>query len=158
LTDTPEEQLKVLARRLADAIDAALPIWVRAKVREVLDAEGIPTTPEIEAAIEAAAALARSEVGQSVRRLLEADVDAQRTTPLALLRTAVVYPTAVLHACGAAGRRRDRFAAEAFPADLYDLSPASFSDLDPSDGELADAGLTWGAAKAFVHRHRHSGI
>jgi hypothetical protein len=47
---------------------------------------------------------------------------------------------------------RDPFAERAFPDDLYDLSPASFADVDP---ELAEVAITWGAAKAFVHKRRH---
>lgn len=153
---SPEEQLAGHARRLADAIERALPVWVHNQVHHVLALRAVPVTPEMEVAADAAAALARSEVGRAVRRLLEADVDEQRTTPLAMLRRAVEYPTAVLEACGAAPVERDRFAAEAFPADIYDLTPAALADLDPNDPELADAGLTWGAAKAFVHRRRHT--
>jgi hypothetical protein len=90
-----------------------------------------------------------------VRELLAADIDEQRTTPLAILRGAALrYPTSVLHAAGVPPVVRDRAAEELFPDDLYDLVPASFADLDPS---LADAGLRWGAAKAFEHKRRHGG-
>lgn len=157
MTDSPEEQLAVYAARLADAVEAALPGWVSRHVERVLAVQAITATPEIDAATDAAAALARSEVGGAVRRLLGADIDEQGTTPLALLRAAVEYPTAVLQAGGAAAVERDRFAVHAFPADIYDLSPATFADLDPGDEGLAEAGLAWGAAKAFVHRRRHSG-
>ncbi len=47
---------------------------------------------------------------------------------------------------------RDKFSTERFPDDDYDLTPATWSDLDPS---LLDLGITWGAAKAFVHKQRH---
>jgi hypothetical protein len=105
-------------------------------------------------AAEEAAQAARLEIGAALRALLEADIDEQRTTPLTLLRTAVRYPTEVLEAAGVPGLERDRFAEEAFPDDIYDLSPATFADIDPS---LADAGLAWGASKAFAHKKRHSG-
>jgi hypothetical protein len=39
-----------------------------------------------------------------------------------------------------------------FPDDDYGLTPASFADIDPA---LAEPGLAWGAAKAWVHRRRH---
>ncbi len=87
-----------------------------------------------------------------MRALLEADIDDQRTTPLALLRTAVRYPTEVLWAAGVPAGARDRFVEEAFPDDIYGLSPASFAEVDPG---LADVGISWGAAKAFEHKRRH---
>ncbi|HEY3809796.1 MAG TPA: hypothetical protein VGL49_00065, partial [Acidimicrobiales bacterium] len=80
------------------------------------------------------------------------DIDAQRTTPLALLRHAVRVPTEVLRDAGMAPVARDRFAREAFPDDDFDLSPASWADIDPA---LTELGITWGAAKAFEHRRRH---
>ena len=156
MTDS-DDQLAAYADRLANAVEAAVPRWVHTKIEQVLAGQAMATNAEIEAAADAAAALAQAEVGGAVRRLLESDVDDQRTTPLALLRAAVEYPTAVLRACGAGPVARDRFTADAFPADIYDLTPASFSDLDPSDTGLAEAGLAWGAAKAFVHHRRHSG-
>jgi len=104
-------------------------------------------------AAEEAARQAGAEVVPRVRALLMSDVDEQRTTPLALVRTAVRYPTGVLQSAGVAPVERDRFAERAFPEDVYDLAPASFADLDPA---LAEVAITWGAAKAFEHKRRHS--
>jgi hypothetical protein len=88
-----------------------------------------------------------------MRALLEADIDDQQTTPLALIRaSAVRYPTEVLRHAGVPPVARDEFAVSVFPGDTYELAPASFADLDP---ELADAGIAWGAAKAFTHKQRH---
>ncbi len=84
--------------------------------------------------------------------LLKADIDDQRTTPLALLRTAVRYPTEVLRAAGVPPVERDPIQTRLLPDDLYDLSPASFADVDPA---LAEPGMVWGAAKALAHRRRH---
>jgi hypothetical protein len=64
-----------------------------------------------------------------------------------VLRAAVRHPTAVLAEAGVPEVVRDRFAEETFPADVYDLSPAAFADIDPA---LAEPGLVWGAAKAHV--------
>ncbi len=66
---------------------------------------------------------------------------------MALVREAVAYPTQVLRAAGVPPVVRDQMAEAAFPRDDYDLSPASFADLDPN---LAEPGLVWGAAKAHV--------
>jgi hypothetical protein len=74
-------------------------------------------------------------------------VDQQATGPLALLREAVRYPTAVLADAGVPPVVRDEFAVRAFPDDAYGLAPAAFADVDPS---LHEPGLVWGAAKAHV--------
>lgn len=142
-----DERLTAYASALADGVDEVLPAWVLRTVRSRADAWrpglGAALAP---AAIEAGARAA-AEVGGAVRRLLVADVDEQATGPLAVLRGAVAFPTEVLAAAGVPGVVRDEFAERAFPADVYDLAPASFADLDPS---LHEPGLVWGAAKAHV--------
>ncbi len=133
---------------LADAIDDVLPGWVERCVRSRLT-----TVPRhVAVAAKEAGERARVEVGGAVRELLSLDVDEQRGNPLALLRTAVRYPTEVLLAAGAPAVERDKFSRERFPDDDYDLTPANWSDIDPS---LLDLGITWGAAKAFEHKRRH---
>ena len=133
---------------LADAIVAALPGWVERCVASRLPA---PDPAASEAARDAGRRAA-TEVGAEVRALLAADIDDQRTTPLALLRRAVRYPTEVLRAAGAPPVDRDPIQVRLMPDDLYDLSPANFADVDPA---LAEPGLVWGAAKALAHRRRH---
>jgi hypothetical protein len=149
---TAPESIEQYARALADGIEEALSGWVLRCVARVMEAAGRSIDPETERAAARAAGQARAETGSAVRALLEADIDEQRSTPLTLLRQAVRYPTRVLHAAGVPTVERDRFATAAFPADDYDLSPASWSDIDPA---LADLGLTWSAAKAFEHKRRH---
>ena len=147
----PEGQLRDYAEALAAGVERALPVWVVRSVERVMTGELVGT---VRTAARDAAAQATAEVGGAVRRLLETDLDQQTTTPLALLRGAVRYPTDVLRQAGVPRVQRDRFAEETFPDDIYDLTPASFADLDP---ELAGPGLAWGAAKAFVHKRRHGG-
>lgn len=132
-------------RALADGIEAALPGWVVRCVARF--------APDARAEAAEAGRRAANEVGSAVRALLGQDVDDQRDTPLTLLRNAVAYPTAVLQAAGVPPVERDRFAVERFPDDPYDLTPATFADIDPS---LAEVGLAWGAAKAFEHKRRHT--
>jgi hypothetical protein len=139
---------------LADAISAALPLWVERVVERVMVATGRSYDAEIAAAACAAGQRAVAELAPQIRVLLDADIDEQRTTPLSLLRTAVRYPTAVLRAAGVPPVERDDFARDAFPDDDYDLTPASFADVDDS---LVEPGLLWGAAKAFEHKRRHGG-
>lgn len=143
-----EQQLAEYARVLAEGIAQALPGWVVLSVESRL----VEMAPEVRAAAEAAGAAAAAEAGSEVARLLAADVDDQRENPLAALRRAVRYPTGVLLAADTAPVERDDFAIDRFPDDIYDLTPASFADIHP---DLQTLGLTWGAAKAFVHRRRH---
>ncbi len=143
------------AAALGDAVDAAIAGWVERSVARVLDAQRL-TAPDAPAAAAAAGVEARREGATRVRALLATDIDDQRGNPLAVLRTLVRYPTAVLRAAGARPVDRDDFAIRAFPDDLYDLSPATFADIDPA---LHEPALLWGAAKAHVHlaRRRREG-
>lgn len=141
-----ETQLAAYAAVLADAIDDALPRWVE---------RGIGRHVRIDASIEPhvrdLAAVVRAETGTQVRALLATDIDEQRANPLALLRAAVPHLTTFLDGLGVPSPDRDEFARRNFPADRYDLSPATFADVDPA---LQEPGLVWGAAKAHVHLQR----
>jgi len=143
--DEADAALTGYARALADGIEAAIGPWVIAAVdRRAGDLD-------LTAAASAAAEHARREGGVGVHRLLELDVDAQSTTPLAVVRSAVRYPTEVLAAAGVRPVVRDPVALEAFPDDVYDLTPGSLADLDP---DLVEAGIVWGAAKAYTMMRR----
>ena len=145
----------VYATALADGICDSLPGWVVGSVTRLMMAWAGAVPPGVSQAATMAGTAAVAEVGAQVRDLLAADIDEQWTTPLAILRGgALRYPTSVLQAAGVPPVVRDRAAEELFPDDLYDLVPASFADLDPS---LAEAGLRWGAAKAFEYKRRHGG-
>lgn len=133
------------ARDLLDAVESSLPGWAE---RCLLRRD--PTTPP--EAIRAARHAVVELVMPELRSLLLADIDEQRGSPLAIVRRAVAVPTALLSSRGVAPASRDAFAVERFPDDLYDLSPAAWSDLDDS---VTEPGLRWGAAKAFEHRRRH---
>jgi hypothetical protein len=146
------EPMDSYATDLIEGIEAALGPWVERCVRDVMVAwQGDVAASVVEAA-HAAGLVASRQVTDQVRRLLETDIDDQRTTPLQLVRAAVRYPGEVLAGAGAPQPERDPFSEAAFPADVYDLSPASWAEIDPA---LSDAGLAWGAAKAFTHMQRH---
>jgi len=147
------DDVAVPARELADAIAEALPRWVERCVDRIHRAWAGPPPPAVAEAARVAGAMARDEVGARVRALLEADIDDQHTTPLALVRAAVGHPTRVLVAAGVPAVERDAVEREMFPDDVYGLSPASFADVDPRLPELA---IAWGAAKAWAHRRRHT--
>lgn len=143
------------ANALADGIEAALPGWVEGCVTRVMTAWAGAVPVAVAEQARGAGREAAAQVGPRVRALLDADIDEQRTTPLAILRgVAVRFPTEVLAAAGVPPVVRDRAAEALFPGDTYDLVPASFADLGP---DLAETGLRWGAAKAFEHKRRHGG-
>jgi hypothetical protein len=74
--------------------------------------------------------------------------------PLQVLRSLVRHPTGVLLALDVPEVDRPAFEAQAFPDDVYDLSPATWADVDPA---LHEPGLAWGAATAYVHKvHRRT--
>lgn len=136
------------AAKLMAAVDTALPGWVERVVRRRWVAwAGEAPSSELVAAAAAAGETARLEVTAALRALLTDDVESQRSNPLAIIRAAVVHPAGVLAAAGVPPVERDADAVRIFPEDHYDLSPASFADLDAATYE---AGLTWGAAKAHV--------
>jgi len=141
---------------LAVAIEDAVPGWVQRSVAAELARAGVDADAEVAvtARIDAETSGRRAavEVGAEVRRLLSTDIDQQRVTPLTLLREAVRFPTEVLRRAGVAPTvERDDVRVRLFPDDVYDLSPASFGDVDP---RLTEPGLVWGASKAFEHLRR----
>lgn len=141
-----EARLHEYAMALADAIDDALPRWIERCI-----ARHVPLAAVPEGRVREVTAVACAETGAQVRALLGTDIDAQRANPLALLRAAVRHPTVLLDEVGARVPDRDEFARRNFPDDRYDLTPASFGDVDPA---LHEPGLVWGAAKAHVHLQR----
>ncbi|MGH9209282.1 MAG: hypothetical protein ACRD2C_01225 [Acidimicrobiales bacterium] len=150
------EALARYAAALVDAAEAAIPGWVERSVHEVLGAQGLAVEPAYAQQIESAGVQAQAEGVAALGDLLATDIDRQRSNPLAILRSLVRYPTEVLRSAGARPVARDEFAERNFPADVYDLTPAAFADVDPA---LHDPGLMWGAAKAHVHlaRRRRAG-
>ena len=139
------------AAALSDGIGDALGPWVVRSVLSTVEQRGGLVTGALRVRATEAGVAATTAVAPQVRALLALDIDDQRTGPLALVREAVAYPTAVLADAGVAPADRDAQAVALFPDDVYDLTPASFADLDPA---LAEAGIAWGAAKAHVHLAR----
>ena len=152
-----EERLAAHAAELAQGIEQALAPWVVRVVVERVEAWRPGSAIDLAGAAEEAGRRAAAQVGPEVRALLELDVDEQPTGPLAIVRRAVAFPTAVLADAGVPPIVRDEFAERAFPDDVYGLAPASFADLDPA---LREPGLVWGAAKAHVvlARRRAEGL
>jgi hypothetical protein len=144
-TDADDLQLARCATDLADAIDAALVPWLVGCVASRIAGR--------EQDARAAAEAVRVDVVPRIRELLAADIDAQRATPLQLLRSATIPVNQMLVDAGAARPTRDEVARRIDPDDVYDLGPAAYADLGP---QVAEAGIVWGAAKAHVHLRRRS--
>jgi hypothetical protein len=138
----PVDELATHGAVLADAVVAAIPGWVERCVARY--AVGLDCR--------AAGAAAAADVGPRLRDLLAADVDEQRVNPLAVVREAVTYPTAVLRDAGVEAPPRRGFEAEHFPDDVYGLVPMTWRDVDES---LHEPGIIWGALKARAHLARH---
>ena len=149
--DADEARFADLCVELVGAVDTAIGPWVQRSVEQTATRlQGVVPGPLRDAAT-AAAAEARATVTPAMRSALLVDLDDQAANPLHIVRAAVRYPTQVLADAGVPTPGRDRVSVEQFPDDVYDLSPATWADLDPA---LHDLGLAWGAAKAFVFRGR----
>jgi hypothetical protein len=146
-----EAALVRFAVTLADGIESALPGWTLRCVTTRWREAGRSDDDAVVRRARQAGERCGDEVAPKIRELLLTDLDDQTTTPLALLRSAVRYPTQVLADAGVPPVDRDEFAVRSFPDDRYGLAPATFADLDES---IAEAGLMWGAAKAHVHLAR----
>jgi hypothetical protein len=148
--------LSEAARALADAVDEALPAWGERSVRRLLIAYRGAVTPDEASAARAAGVRARDHVMPRLRALLVQDVDEQRTNPLSIIRAAVRFPTEVLQEAGVPEVVRDEFSERSFPNDVYDLSPATWRDVDES---VHEPGIVWGAwkAKTVLDRRRAEG-
>lgn len=151
-----DDEVDPYVQQLADAVDAVVADWLERSVVRVATRQLGACPPELRAEAAEMAARATPIVVAAVHDLLATDVDQQRTNPLSVLRSAVVHPTAVLASHGVPEVHRDEFAARAFPADVYGLSPATWADVDES---LSEPGLIWGAwkAKTVLDRRRGEG-
>jgi hypothetical protein len=152
-----DRMLLELGAALGAALATSVPSWVVSQVMRLADAwvevggASLDVTDVRADAVEAGRRAA-ADVADQLAVLLAADVDAQSTTPLAVVRGAVSYPSAVLQRAGVPPVVRDAFDEERFPDDRYGLIPASLAAVDPS---LTDLARAWGAAKAMAHKHRH---
>ncbi len=133
-------------RALAEGVKAALPSWTRQVLATRVESFDEEQLSKIVGVL-------TNRVEGPLTDLLTADIDTQRQSPLALLRTLIEPLTDELRSLGAAAANRDPYDEDAFPNDIYALGPTAWSDFGE---EVGDAGLRWGAAKAMAHRQRHA--
>ncbi|HYH49975.1 MAG TPA: hypothetical protein VEG38_10565 [Acidimicrobiia bacterium] len=148
------QRLAEAGEALVAGLDAALPAWAARSADHLLSAWG-GLDPEqrqqVVAGARAAGEAAARRVAADLRDLLALDPSDQRATPLEVIRTAVVEPTAVLAEAGLPEVVRDEFDERAWPEDRYGLVPRTVRDLDP---DMAAVHFAWGIAKAAVLRAR----
>ena len=155
--ETALRRLDEASAALVDGVGLALPAWAARSADGLLAAWGRFDTERrrevVEEARHAGEAAARRVAGE-LAGLLALDPGDQRATPLQVIRTAVVEPTAVLAAAGLPDVVRDAFDERSWPDDRFGLVPRTLRDLDP---DLAAVHFAWGVAKAAVLRARAGG-
>lgn len=140
-----------VAMELADRLEMAVPGWIERLGVSRIAAAGRGASAQEREALRRAGEDVVDSIGSRLRAVLMADVDAGAGSPLAVLRTGLGPATETLRAMGVPPVARDEFAVDHFPDDVYDLSPASFADIDES---LVEPGVVWGATRAHVHLRR----
>jgi hypothetical protein len=149
------EALRTTGQSIAAGVARELPGWVAAQVERILDAWGKADDDARAGARRAArdaGPVAAARVGRALEDLFGVDPAEQRSTPLAIVRTAYREPTEILTAVGVPDVVRDPFDERTLPEDRYDLAPRTLGDL--GDPDLAPLHLAWGVAKARVLRAR----
>jgi hypothetical protein len=149
-----DDRLAEASAALVEGVPRALPAWAARSADALLAAWGrLDAGRRREVVDEArqAGERAAERVAAELRALLSLDPGQQRATPLEVIRTAVVEPTAVLAAAGVPDVVRDPFDERSWPDDRFGLVPRTLKDLDP---DLAAVHFAWGVAKAAVLRAR----
>jgi len=138
---------------LAERAAVVLLPWLVRRSTIVLGEAGSTTENDVTSELTAAVTSAAVAAIQTLYELAGADLDDQRTTPLAAVRSAVSgAPTAILAQAGIPLPATAPGEARARSGDKYGLAPDSWAEVDD---ELAELALQWGAVKAAVHRRRH---
>jgi len=147
-------RLREASAALLEGVERALPPWAEGVADGLLGAWGrldAGRRREVVEAARAAGEAAARRMAAELAELLALDPAEQRATPLEIIRTAFVEPTAVLAAAGLPDVVRDAFDERAWPDDRFGLVPRTLKDLDP---DLAAVHFAWGVAKAAVLRAR----
>lgn len=140
------------SQRLFDVVDRVVDDWLSARADAVLMRAGRVTGVDL---IESAKRQAAATVRRDLADLLALDVFDQRRNPLEILRAATQPLTRALRTLGVDEVERDDFQRRSFPDDIFDLCPATWTDVH---ADLAEVGLEWGAWKAatVLSRRRSS--
>jgi hypothetical protein len=149
-----EARLREASAALVEGVERALPEWAARSADGLLEAWARlagDRRREVVAEARTAGEAAARRVAAELAALLALDAGEQRSTPLEVIRTAVVEPTVVLAAAGVPDVVRDAFDERSWPGDRFGLVPRTVRDVDP---DLAAVHFAWGVAKAAVLRAR----
>lgn len=131
-----------IGESLKTALVAGIPVWIeavaQARLGESIDQDDV--ADEIIASVTA-----------RMSTLIAADIDEPLSGPLEIVRQSAEPLTRFLAHAGATPPDRDPFDVAARPDDRFAVGPMTFLELGQP---VHDAGIEWGAAKAFVHRSR----
>ncbi len=150
LADGPssdEEKFVAYGQSLLAAISASFQPWLISLVKNRSGLDSLPT--EVANAVHQASVAAIA----NVETLVTSDIDVAMSGPLEQMRRAVAPVNLVLDEHGFERPARDPIDTEMRPHDVHDLGPMSFLDLGP---EVHEAGIAWGAAKAYLHVRRRA--
>lgn len=143
-TSSDDEQAYIdYGEQLREAVADSIRPWLTTQVRDRFGIDPDLLADEISAiAIDADARL---------EELVHADVDTPLSGPLERIRGAVEQLNPRLVELGAVPPSRDPFDVRIRPDDIFALGPVAFFDLGD---RVHEAGITWGAAKAYLHQAR----
>ena len=133
-------------RALQAAVRADCIPWLEGMVRS--RAPQLAPDPAVRSVLDAVA----DEIDHRLGIVVEAPVDEPISGPLETMRSAMAPLGEWLEARAVPPPPRDPRDVELHPRDRYDLGPMRFVDISPG---VHEAGMAWGAAKAFLHRARH---
>lgn len=137
--------------RLLTTMQVVTESWLRGLVDRVVTSQGLTGAIDPER-IDRVVDSVRQDLLVALASLLELEAWDQRRNPLEVVRGATVPVTSELAVWGARPVSRDEFKERSFPGDVFDLAPATWSDVHP---DLHEVGLEWGAWKAaaiITHR------
>lgn len=140
-----EQRFEQYGQALHSAVARAFSPWLTALLESRSGESQLPE--EVLAAIDAAA----TEAVSNIETLVRSDVDTALSGPLEQIRRAMTELAPVLDAHGFERPPRDPVDSEMRPDDVHGLGPMAFMDLGD---EVHEAGIAWGAAKAYLHRQR----
>lgn len=129
--------------QLRKTVSVVLEPWLAAQIH---GRHGIDPR-ELEAEIRSVVA----DADARLEELIYADVETPLSGPLERIRGAVEQLAPALLGLGAVPPTRDPFDVQIRPDDQFALGPLTFADLGE---DVHQAGITWGAAKAYLHNVR----
>ena len=143
-TTSDDEQAYIdYGEQLREAVADSIRPWLREQLQGRFGIDPDLLADEI--------AAVATDTDARLEELVHADVDTPLSGPLERIRGAVEQLNPRLAELGAVPPTRDPFDVRIRPNDIFALGPVAFFDLGD---RVHEAGITWGAAKAYLHQAR----